>query len=66
MLVFELKISFLLIYIVYRNYSILRLGRLFTFGRQQEGAYLKQGKEPSKLVSSGKSRLRVLRPFSAK
>ena len=67
MLVFELKISFLLVYIVYHNYSIWRLGRLVTFGRQREGAYLKQGEEPSKqLVSSGKSSLRVLRPFSAK
>ena len=63
MLVFGLKISFFLIYIVYRNYSIWRLGRSFTFGRQQEGAYLKQGEEPGKrLVSSGKSKLRDLHP----
>ena len=43
MLMFELKISFLLIYIVYRNDLIWRPGHLFTFGRQRKGAYLKQG-----------------------
>ena len=57
MLVFQLKISFLLIYMVYRNNSIW----------QQEGAFWKQGEEPSKrLVSLGKSRRRVLHLFSAK
>ena len=43
MLVFYRKISFLLIYIVYRNYWIWRPGRLFPLDRQGEGAYLKQG-----------------------
>ena len=52
MLVFGLMISFLLIYIVYRNYSIWRLLRSFT-------AYLEPGK---RLVSSGKSKLRDLHP----
>ena len=42
MLVFELKISFLLIHIVYCNDSMWRPGGLFTFGGQQEGAYSKQ------------------------
>ena len=43
MLMFELKISFLLIYIVYRNDLIWHPGHLFTFGRQGKGVYLKQG-----------------------
>ena len=42
MLVFELKISFLLIHIVYCNDSMWRPGSLFTFGGQQECAYSKQ------------------------
>ena len=43
MLMFQLKISFLLIYTVYFNDSMWRPGRLFTFGGQLESAYLKQG-----------------------
>ena len=42
-LVFQLKMSFLLIYTVYRNGQIQRPGLLFTIGSQEEGAYLKQG-----------------------
>ena len=42
MLVFELKISFLLIHIVYCNDSMWRPASLFTFGGQQECAYSKQ------------------------
>ena len=43
MLAFELKISFLLIYIVICNDLMWCPELLFTFGGQQEGAYLKQG-----------------------
>ena len=39
MLVFELKVSFLLIHIVYCNDSMWRPGSLFTFSGQQECAY---------------------------
>ena len=43
MLVFERKIYFLLIYVVYCNDLMWCSELLFTFGGQQEGAYLKQG-----------------------
>ena len=67
MLVFELKISFLLIYMVYRNDSIWRLGAYLLLVGNRRVPFLKQGEEPSKrLVSLGKSRRRVLHLFSAK